>query len=197
MESSHFDATKQTKRTKHWVTGVKPSLDFGSLTTKSASQLHLIVSSRKIPLDWHLPRTNTFALELQSQILSLKTFLPFYRHFFLEIGESKSSLPSPPLNNLVTLSRLPIGNNNEAVFCWERGEWLGADFDCTKVCHLTGLCHSWQAHFRELKGVFERHTTTGSDVFFILVHLGATKFAFLSVLLPSRRWIVNFLVTLY
>ena len=157
------------------------------LTTESASKLRLNFSSRKIPLDLNLPKTNTFALELQSQILSLKKFLTFYRHFCLEKGESKSSLPTQLPKNFVTLSRPPIGNKNQAIFCWERGEWLSADFDCTKMCHLKGLCHSWQVHFRELKGVFERHTSTGSEVFFILKHLGATKFAFLSVLLPSRR----------
>ena len=31
-------------------------------------------------------------------------------------------------------------------------------------------------------GVFERHTSTGSEVFFILKHLDAPKFVFLSVL---------------
>ena len=32
------------------------------------------------------------------------------------------------------------------------------------------------------KGVFERRTSTGSEVFFILKHLDAPKFVFLSVL---------------
>ena len=37
-------------------------------------------------------------------------------------------------------------------------------------------------HNRERKGVFERRTSTGSEVFFILKHLDAPKFVFLSVL---------------
>ena len=44
--------------------------------------------------------------------------------------------------------------------------------------------HHWKHHWilgSLSKGVFERRTSTGSEIFFILKHLDATRFAFLSV----------------
>ena len=78
---------------------------------------------------------------------------------------------------------LPVNQNRLSVyFSLAKFQFLGCNLSLAMIWQMTyahelpKLCSATLS-----KGVFERSTPTGSDVFFILKHLDATKFVFLSV----------------
>lgn len=72
---------------------------------------------------------------------------------------------------------------------------MGADFDCAKVRHMKGLCvTAGRFILGRSKAFFEQRTSTGSDVFFILVHLDATKFVIFKCLVAVASLNLKLLV---